>query len=264
LLAIHEPEIVRMPFIHALRLALTAKGELEVVDVRPPSERTEGAGIREYLEKWGVLGIDSKRSDVASIGLRVKKVVKEGNRRRVLVNRLKRHPHDLLVVGTRSDSNHGGIVSHSLAAYLADHFRHTTLFVPSGARPFVDEATGSLSLGRIVMPVENEYFFKPAVAQLSAILKYFPGTTVEVTALHAGASFPQVDFSPVTGIVWKQVVSALPVVDAIRSIADQNRADLVVMSTNGRNTFRRKIIGSTTEQVLRNISCPLLSVSVGR
>lgn len=264
MLAIHDPEMVRMPFVHALRLALEAKGELEIVDVRPPALRSDVAGVREYLERWGVLGADSKRSDVASVGIRVKKVIKEGNPRRLLIKRLKRHPHDLLVVGTISDSNHGGIIGHSLAAYLANYFRHTTLFIPSHSRPFVDEATGKISIARIIMPVENERFFNPAAKQLMALLSYFPDTDVEVTVFHVGATFPPVTFPPHPHISWKQEMADQPLVDAIRSAADRNRADLVVMSTNGRDTIAQKIIGSNTEKVLRNIMCPMLSVSVGQ
>jgi hypothetical protein len=256
--------MVKMPFVHALRLALEAKGELEIVDVRPHGKRNDAAGIREYLEMWGILGADSKRSDVASVGLRVKKIIKEGNPRRLLVKRLKRHPHDLLVVGTDSESNHGGIIAQSLATYLANYFRHTTLFIPSRARPFVDESTGNVFITRVVMPVETQVFFDPAAAELMKLLSYFSGSNVEVTAVHAGTSFPRIDFPADPRISWKQEVVDQPVVDAIRMVADKNRADLVIMSTNGRDTITQKIIGSNTEQVLRNISCPLLSVSVGR
>ena len=82
LLAIHEQHIVKAPFVHALRCVCASKGELEIVDVRPPAQRSETIGVREYLERWGFLPPESKRSDVATIGLRIKKVIKEGNGRK--------------------------------------------------------------------------------------------------------------------------------------------------------------------------------------
>ena len=264
LLAIHDNQVARMPFVHALRLAYAAKGELEIVDVRSSHERMDTVGVREYLEKWGVLSAESKRSDVASIGLRVKKVIQKGNQRRVLVKRLKRHPHDLLVVGTGSRSNHGGIIGRSLAAYLANYFRHTTLFVPSEARPFIDEATGQVALKRIVMPVENEFFFQSAQEHLLRLLSLFPEQTVEVMILHAGKHFPQLTRETHRQIIWKEELRDQQAVEAIVMVTENYRADLVVMSTNGRDTIAQKIIGSNTEQVLRAISCPVLSVSVVR
>ncbi len=263
ILALHDNITVKMPFVHALRLALASKGELEVVDVRPVSERIETVGIREYLERWGILSAESKRSDVASVGLRVKKIIKEGNQRRVLVQRLKRHPHDLLVVGTEKRSNHGGILGNSLAAYLANYFRHTTLFLPFGARPFIDEATGDIALKKVLMPVENEYFFRQAMEHLLKILSFFPAVTTEVIALHAGTAFPALSPGQHPQITWREELRNEPVVESICTAAENFRSDLVVMATNGRDTLAQKIIGSNTEQVLGMISCPVLSVSVG-
>ncbi|MBN1759123.1 MAG: universal stress protein [Chitinispirillaceae bacterium] len=262
LLAIHEKHIVKVPFIHALKCAIEARGELEIVDVRPPSERSESIGVREYLERWGYLPPDSKRGDVASIGLRIKKVMKNGNRRKLIKKRMERHPHDLLVVGTERHDRHGGILGSSLAAYLAHFFRHTTLFFPEGARPFIDEATGSVSLHRIVMPVENEEFYRHASAHLKELIALFPETSIEVITMHVGTSFPAITTIEMPSVIWRQELRGEPVVESICTVADQVRADLLIMATNGRNTLSQKIIGSNTEQVLRAVSCPVLSVSV--
>ena len=262
MVAIHEQHIVKTPFIHALRCACAARGELEVVDVRPPAERGETIGVREYLEKWGFLPPESKRSDVASIGLRIRKVVKEGNRRKLLKKRLVRHPRDLLVVGTQRHSRHGGILGGSLAACLANYFRHTTLFFPDGVRPFVDEATGAVSLKRVLMPVENGCFCRHATVHLTAMADLFPGCAVEVIALHIGSSFPEFTMPEHHAVTWHKELRSDDVVGSICSSADQTRADMVVMATNGRDTLSQKIIGSNTEQVLRSISCPVFSVSV--
>ncbi|MBN1577073.1 MAG: universal stress protein [Chitinispirillaceae bacterium] len=264
LLALHDNRFAKMSFVHALRLAYAAKGELEIVDVRPVSERMESIGVREYLEKWGILSAESKRSDVASTGLRVKKLIKKGNQRRVLRKRLKCHPHDLLVVGTQSSGSHGGLFGKSLAAYLANYFRHTTLFIPSGARPFIDEATGDVALKRVLMPVESDFFFIPAMRHLERLLSFFPDVAIEVIALHAGGAFPKLPPCQHPRIIWREELRDQPVVEAIVMVAENFRCDLVVMSTNGRDTLAQKIIGSNTEQVLRAVSCPVVSVSVQR
>lgn len=51
--------------------------------------------------------------------------------------------------------------------------------------------------------------------------------------------------------------------DSSKTIVDQalsNRADLIVMGTHGRAGFKRALLGSVTEKVLREAPCPVLTV----
>jgi nucleotide-binding universal stress UspA family protein len=45
--------------------------------------------------------------------------------------------------------------------------------------------------------------------------------------------------------------------------AEETKAGLVVMSTNGRNGFLDALRGSHSERVLSKIRCPLLNLPVG-
>jgi nucleotide-binding universal stress UspA family protein len=47
----------------------------------------------------------------------------------------------------------------------------------------------------------------------------------------------------------------------ILSAAEKHRSDLIVMGTHGRTGFRRLLMGSVAEQVLRRASCPVLTVN---
>ena len=80
--------------------------------------------------------------------------------------------------------------------------------------------------------------------------------------MHVGTSFPEVETTNVPSVTWRHELRGEPLVETICAFADQVRADLLVMATNGRDTIPQKIIGSNTEQVLRTVSCPVLSVSV--
>lgn len=262
LTAIHDENNTSLPFVHALRLAIDTRGELEVADVRSEPQRDDKISVRSTLEKWGMLPEGSKRSDVATLGIRVKKVVKEGNKRRLLKKRLMRHNHDLLVIGTGSADGSGSIFKKTLAEYMADFFGQMTLFIPVGVRPFVDEASGVVDLRRVVVPVENDLFYRAAMVALCRIHHIVSSQPIEVVGLHAGTAFPDIDRMEDPLVTWREEVTDSPVVDAVCSAADSLRADLVVMATNGRDTFSQKIIGSNTEQVLRQVSCPVLSVSV--
>jgi nucleotide-binding universal stress UspA family protein len=48
--------------------------------------------------------------------------------------------------------------------------------------------------------------------------------------------------------------------DSILSFAQQERFDLIVMGTHGRRGFDRLVLGSATDRVMREASCPMLAV----
>ena len=262
ILPIHESTNSIVPFVHALKLAYASKGELEIVDVRSEEEAIEHIGVREILEKWGVLPLSSSRSDVAKTGLRIKKIVKEGNKRGEIVKRLKRHAHDLLVIGTVNQSAIGTLFGRNLAEYLADYFRHTTLFLPSGARSFIDENTGNTTLQTILIPVENTAYLVHAFEVLKRILSLFPGVEPSIIGIHVGSRFPDIPADCTTSFEWKTELYSQGVVSSVLKAAQKYGADLIVMATNGRDSFSQKLVGSNTEKVLRSSPCPVLSVSV--
>ena len=51
--------------------------------------------------------------------------------------------------------------------------------------------------------------------------------------------------------------------DAIHGICNEKDIDLIVMGTNGRDSVSDVILGSTAEQVIKNIKCPTLIVPIG-
>jgi nucleotide-binding universal stress UspA family protein len=48
--------------------------------------------------------------------------------------------------------------------------------------------------------------------------------------------------------------------DSILSLAQREKVELIVMGTHGRHGFDRLMLGSTTDRVMREASCPVLSV----
>jgi nucleotide-binding universal stress UspA family protein len=259
IIPIHKGSNSYQPFVHALKLAYSSKGELEIVDVREEQEATEHLGVRELLEKWGILPDNAHRSDVMDIGLKVKKVVKSGNKKKEIKKRLDRHPHDLLVIGTDSKPGIGFPFGHDLAEYLAEYFNRTTLFIPSDSRPFINESTGKASLKKILVPVENTHSGNIALSKLKSLLLLFPECSPEVIALHVGKEFPQIERSNTDGLNLRTELKSEPLIGSILMLAGKYDVDLIVMATKGKSF---KLIGSNTEKVLRGSNRPLLSVSM--
>ncbi|KMQ49895.1 hypothetical protein CHISP_3182 [Chitinispirillum alkaliphilum] len=150
----------------------------------------------------------------------------------------------------------------SLAEYLSDYFHQQTLFIPAQGRFFVDENSGKMSLNTVVIPVADQSFFDTAMDALTDILAFFPLSVSRIITLHAGSEFPELINRHDIEAQFVQELSSESLVEAITQTARSSNADLIVMATGGRTSFVNKITGSSTQQVVRRLPCPLLSVSV--
>lgn len=62
----------------------------------------------------------------------------------------------------------------------------------------------------------------------------------------------------------RTIIDERPPAEAILHIADQEHADLIVMSTHGRSGLSRLMLGSIAENVLRHTYCTILFVKPER
>src|SRR5436853_7074268 len=95
-------EASRVAFAHALKGALVAKSVLTLVHVAAPSEEVDWAdfpGVRETLERWGLLAPGSPKSAVIQLGIDVRKFVgHDSDPARSVLRYLENHPTDLIVL----------------------------------------------------------------------------------------------------------------------------------------------------------------------
>ena len=61
-------------------------------------------------------------------------------------------------------------------------------------------------------------------------------------------------------VPFKPIVATGPVAATISSLIDEHQIDLAIAATHGRSGFKRLIIGSVTERLIRTLSCPTLVV----
>jgi universal stress protein A len=90
---------------------------------------------------------------------------------------------------------------------------------------------------------ELEENFQASRAQAESVLRSFVEKTL-------GEAAPDISI---------RVVEAPPA-EAIRRVAAETRADLIVMGTHGRTGLRRLALGSVAEKVLRESEVPVLTV----
>jgi nucleotide-binding universal stress UspA family protein len=142
-----------------------------------------------------------------------------------------------------------------------------TLFLPNGLGGFVDSRTGAPSLRRILIPVCTQPAPQPAVRAIVDLLKTCGLVDPTLTLFHAGAEpdMPAVEIpAQDTALTFTRLARPGDPVEQILTAARETGADMVVMSTAGHHGFLDALRGSTTERVLRKLSCPLLTVPVGR
>jgi nucleotide-binding universal stress UspA family protein len=171
---------------------------------------------------------------------------------------LEEHGADVVVLAT----HHHGLdwLHKSVSEPVARKSQAMTLFVPAEGRGFISPEDGSVSLQSILIPVAETPAAGPALAGAARIVRQLKAEEGTFTLLHVGEEEPPLTTPKVEGWKWRRLLKKGDVIDAILETAKQTEADLIVMSTDGRNGFLDAIRGSHSERVLRQTPCPLLAI----
>ncbi len=254
-------EASTVAFAHALKATLVAKGKLALLHITDdrPHEWADFPGVRETLERWKLLPAGSAREAVVDLGIDVAKVIGRGpNPVQGVLGYLEEHPVDLIVLAT----NHRGFdwLQQSTSEPLARKAGEMTLFVPAGGHGFVSLTDGSISLRNILIPIAATPRPEPAIAGAARLIQQLKCESGQITLLHVGDDEPSVTTPDVPGWTWQNARKQGNVIDVILETAREMSADLIVMSTDGRNGFLDMLRGSHSERVLRKSPCPLLAI----
>ena len=255
-------------FNHALKTALITKSEFTLFNVSPDGEPEWSSfpGVRETLERWGIIPKNSQRSAVGELGMHVRKIVADMNEPvKAVLGYMERHPVDLIVLATRQRD--GGVrwLGKSVSEPIARTAWQMTLFIPGGAKGFVSAEDGSVNLHNLLIPVANSPRPEAAVAAAARLVQRLNCPEGTFTLMHVGGAdtMPAVRCPEVPGWKWEKDLRKGDVIQSIVGSAKEIGADLIVMSTDGRNEFLDSLRGSHSERVLRHGVAPLLTVPVG-
>lgn len=256
-------------FAHALAVALLRKTELTILhsgrDFVAEDAWVRFPAVRRTLEAWGCLEPNSPRSAILDqLDVRIKKVnLRARNPVSAIIEYLGDHETDLIVLATRGREGLPAWLKPSVAERVARESSTLTLFVPADARGFVHPRDGSIDLARILIPVAAEPDAQPALdwAVRAARLALQP---VELVLLHVGdGPVPGLERPGDASFRFREERRTGRVVDEIERAAREIDADLIAMTTDGRDGFLGAIgRGSHTERVVRQAPCPVLSVPV--
>src|SRR3954470_20872137 len=162
----------RAAFAHALKAALIARGKLTLIHMTEDDKRdwSEFPGVRETLERWGILPAGSSREAVSELGIDVAKIIGHGSDPvGGVLHYLEDHAADVIVLAP----HHHGFdwLQKSISEPVARKSRAMTLFVPAETRGFISPADGSVSLRNILIPVAETPGPGPAIAGAARMVR---------------------------------------------------------------------------------------------
>ena len=256
-------------FDHALAIALMREAKLTILHVADKNltreEWEQFPAVRKTLERWDLLEEGSPSYAVKEkLGVEIQKVDLVFNDvKKAIIEYLKVSPSDLLVLATEGRSGSLQWIKPSLAEMLSRKTATKTLFVPNDARPFIAHDSGDIDLQRILVPID----FSP---DPSIVVEYAKRAAkmggdekgVEIILLHIGDAkqIPEVSRSDDASITWKEITRKGKVAQEILSVSKEENVNMIMMATHGHDGVMDVLRGSVTEQVLREVHCPVLSV----
>lgn len=254
-------EASRIAFVHALKTALITKAKLSLIHETNDEQRdwSEFPDVQETLERWGVLPAGSAPEAVSELGVETAKIIGSGaDPVEGVLDYLKKNGADMVVLATR---HHGFDWLHrSIAEPIARKSGEMTLFVPDDGRGFVSPADGTVTLRTILVPIAETPAPGPAMAGAARLVRRLHCESGTFILLHVGEKKLEPATPRVPGWGWRRLNRTGNTIDAIVNTAREKEADLIVMTTDGRNGFLDALRGSHSERVLRRAPCPLLAI----
>jgi nucleotide-binding universal stress UspA family protein len=250
-------------FVHALRIALLAKGRLDIVHVMSAHDQDADAvppRVRRTLSMWGLMNENDRPSAVARLNITVRKVdLAPQDPVSGLLAFLRVHQTDLLILATHGREGLARWLHGSVAEIVAQRAEAPALFIRPDARGFVSPTTGVCTLKRVLLPVDHDPSPGPALKIIADFVDLFGKGNIELRLMHVGTTPPIIaPHDAIDGMGPIAIRSGHPV-DAIVKEASVWNADLIAMPTAGHFGLRDAVSGSMSERVLRQAPCPVLT-----
>lgn len=248
-------------FAHALAIALVRQTRLMIYHAggHPETDWPKFPPVRRTLERWGLLDEGSDRAAVLeNLAVSVTKAQGEGSPVKACFEAIARHEPELVVLATEGREGLARWLRPSVAERIARRTQTMTLFVPEKGRGFVGLADGTLSLRRILLPVDETPDPGGAIVRATRAAEVLGEGPVAIEVLRVDATTPPPSLP--TGEGWSMTLRSATgdVVDAILAAAED--ADLIIMPTDGQDGILDVFRGSHTERIVRAATCPVLAV----
>lgn len=251
-------------FAHALRLALFARCKLCLMHVKGNGSEEAWSSfphVREVLARWGLMGAEEPTAKIeAKLGITVTKVeIAHREPALGLFEYIVSHRPDLMVLATHGRQGLSRWLAGSVSEEVARRTHVPALFIGPASRGFVDEATGDMRLRRVLVPVAQDPSPTQALSVLTSLMAPLEVTPAAYHLLHVGDEPLELELTARGGEQPSFELAQGPVIETILAVAHAG-ADLIAMPTAGHKGILDVLRGSTTERVLRQAPCPVLTL----
>lgn len=286
-------DVSRRAFDHAAALAWHYGSEVRVVHVVEPFRSVSGGGLP--YPSWTALNPEARRrleaalfaltEPAASSGLHVEEEILEGVAVHEILTEARSLPADMLVMGTHG---RGGFQRFLLGSVTEKVMRHAPCPVLTVPPPAGEPHRGGTPVyDRILCPLDfsaaSDHALRYALSLAQeagpelVVLHVLDGPAEEPPAalpswfdlgeyrrrLHEEAWERLREAVPEDARAWCRVEPVMAQGKAWREIvrvADEKRAELVVMGVRGRSSADLALFGSTAQHVVRAAGCPVMVV----
>jgi len=257
----------RTAFAHALAVAIARKTTLTIMNASKGfrgEDWSQFPGVSDTLKRWDLLDPSSSRADVFSkLSIKVKKVgVDADDPAGAILDFLAKSPTDLVVMATDAKEGLPRILKGSVAEKVTRVAGVRSLLVPADAPGFVSVEDGSLTLKRILVPVADKPDPDAAAEIATRTAEALGDLPAELHAVHVGERMPEVHLPESKDWTWHRSTRQGDVIDEIISAAREVSADLIVMTTDGPDSFRDLFRGSHAHRVVRDSPCPVATIPI--
>jgi nucleotide-binding universal stress UspA family protein len=254
-------------FAHALAIAIARKTTLTIMNASKGFQGEDWSkfpGVSDTLKRWGLLDPSSSRRDVfRKLSIKVKKVGVDASKPAdAILDFLAQHPTDLAVMATDAREGLPRLLQGSVAEKVARVASVRSLLVPANAQGFVSARDGSLSLKRILVPIAETPPPDAAAEIATRAAKALGDLPVELHAMHVGERMPDVLLPESEDWGWQQSIRQGEVIEEIVGAARELSADLIVMTTDGPDSFKDLFRGSHVQRVVRASPCPVVTIPI--
>ncbi|WP_372371002.1 universal stress protein [Candidatus Uabimicrobium sp. HlEnr_7] len=252
-------------FAHALKLSVIGKAELDILHVGENVDVNNFPKVLSLLEKWQYLQKGSSKADILKLGCFVRKIAAPSSDPfSWIMDYLKTHHPDLIVLLTHQKKGIRRWIKKSISEPIARKSKAMTLFIPHETSGFVCMESGKSKLKHILIPITKDP--NPEIAIKVAekfAARVAEDENVNFTLLFVG----DIEDKPSAKLLnknWEFIVRGGNVVEQILSVSKFKQTDLIAMTTKGHDGFVDALRGSTTEQVIRETSTPVLAIPISR
>jgi nucleotide-binding universal stress UspA family protein len=253
-------------FAHALRLALAANAEHDVLHVEPWNDQADwhwAPAVTDTLARWDFVRPGASAADLEKLGIRARRTMAVGERpESAILEEMAASHADLLVLSTLGRAGLARWLQPSVVSPVLRKRPVPMLLLPAGSRGFVDVDSGETRLRRILLPIDRTPNPAPGFDVAVGVAHALGGDDVQLATLHVGdAAHPEVELlRPKPG--WKVMHWTSPgaVVDEVLETANHWDADLIVAVSEGRRGWLDGVRGSTIERLWKRTRAPILVV----